>query len=532
MAELAQIESDLLEWLRSIFGELRFDTIGLLRQAASDNPDRPAILAPERTSLTYRGLLALAEKTVGTLNALGFSRASRIALALPATSEAVAAYLSVMAGMTILPTGPGLPADEYTRYLRHARADAVMVQAGATGGAVEAAKRLGIAALELAYKDDGPVGLFEIVGAPAPLVEPQYARPEDTAVVLPTSGTTNLPKLVPWEQGRLATATYYGLRIFPVLDVPRYVMVGFMPLQLASGFGPMVRALAWQSGFASTPASSIDQIYHYLAYYRPASVLLVPTLLQSMVDEAPFHAEETGRWQLKRITAVSAALPEQLLRDVQRVFGVSVQILYGMTEMLAISGQTFGPEDSSYKLGCVGPPHRYGEVQVVDEDGVPLPAGQIGAIQVLSPRSFGGYENDAEANGEAFRDGWFRTGDNGYYDENGALWLAGRAKELINRAGSKVIPLDVDAVLLQHPAVADAATFAFPHSVLGEDVAAAIVLRDQEISERELRSFAARHLASYKVPSRFVFVSSIPRTTLGKIKRLALAEQFKAELKR
>ncbi len=532
MPEMEQMELSLLASLKSTFGDLKFSLIELLQQAAAEAPDQPAILEPDRTSLTYQGLLKLAEKTVRTLNGLGYARGGRVAIALPTTAEAAAAYISVMAGMTIIPVSPSLPADEYERYLRHARADAVLVQQNMPSNAREGAARLGIPVIELVYSTHGPVGAFDIISTgDFPNQPAQFAQPGDTAVVLPTSGTTSLPKLVPRTQRDMALVGYFGHVLFHLIGIS-YAVFSVLPLYHASGFSPLLRSIAGRVGFGCILASNVNQVYRYLALQRTASLLVVPAMLRTLVSEASFHEEHLRQLALKKIIVVSATLSESLLQEVQRIFHISVQILYGMTEMNTIASTTLSAGSSPNRPGFVGQPLPFCQVKIVDEDAAPVPVGETGEILVYSPLMFSGYENNPEANAETFQNGWFRTGDTGCLDTGGYLYLTGRVKEMINRGGSKVSPLDVDAVLVQHPAVAEAATFGFPHSSLGEDVAAAVVVTDQDITERELRSFAASRLAMYKVPSRFVFVSEIPKTSLGKVRRLLLTEQFKAELER
>jgi len=170
------------------------------------------------------------------------------------------------------------------------------------------------------------------------------------------------------------------------------------------------------------------------------------------------------------------------------------------------------------------------EVRVLDESRGFLPSGDVGEIVVRGGEVFAGYDDDPEANALAFHQGWFRTGDLGYLDDEGYVYLAGRIKEQINRGGSKVSPAAVDAALMQHPHVAEAATFGVPHPTLGEDVVAAIVAREAaSIGEQELRDFAVERLAPFMVPSRIVFLRELPKTALGKVQRNVLAQRYAAE---
>jgi acyl-CoA synthetase (AMP-forming)/AMP-acid ligase II len=166
----------------------------------------------------------------------------------------------------------------------------------------------------------------------------------------------------------------------------------------------------------------------------------------------------------------------------------------------------------------------------MDEAGAAISGGATGEVVIRGANVTAGYENNPEANAASFTNGWFRTGDQGYLNAEGYLYLTGRLKELINRGGEKISPREVDEVLLQHPAVAQALAFAVPHDRLGEEVAAAIVLADgAEAGERELREYASRHLADFKVPKRIVFVPEIPRGPTGKLQRIGLAAKLGLE---
>jgi acyl-CoA synthetase (AMP-forming)/AMP-acid ligase II len=178
------------------------------------------------------------------------------------------------------------------------------------------------------------------------------------------------------------------------------------------------------------------------------------------------------------------------------------------------------------KPGTVGPAAGP-EMRVVDERGESVPPGVAGEIVIRGPNVMKGYENNPKANEEAFIDGWFRTGDQGTMDADGYIAITGRLKEIINRGGEKISPREVDEILMGHPAVRQCVTFSIPHEMLGEDVAAAVVLREGvPASDKELRSFAAQHLADFKVPRKILILSEIPVGATGKLQRIGLAQKL------
>ena len=212
------------------------------------------------------------------------------------------------------------------------------------------------------------------------------------------------------------------------------------------------------------------------------------------------------------------------MAELEEVFASPVVEAYGMTE--AAHQMACNPLAGARKPGSVGLPAGP-EIAIMDDDGALLPQGGIGEVVIRGPNVTAGYDNNPDANAKAFTNGWFRTGDQGRLDEDGYLFLTGRLKEQINRGGEKISPLEIDVVLLDHPAVAQAVTFAMPHDKLGEEVAAAVVLRDgHEASEHAIRDFAASRLAAFKVPRRVLILAEIPKGATGKVQRIGLAAKL------
>jgi acyl-CoA synthetase (AMP-forming)/AMP-acid ligase II len=213
------------------------------------------------------------------------------------------------------------------------------------------------------------------------------------------------------------------------------------------------------------------------------------------------------------------------LAELERIFRCPVIEAYGMTE--AAHQMTSNPlPPGERKPGTVGVAAGP-EVAIMDERGELLSPGHIGEVVIRGGNLTPGYEANPQANRKAFVDGWFRTGDQGVLDSDGYLKLTGRLKELINRGGEKIAPIEIDVVLMDHPAVQQCVTFAIPHHKLGEDIAAAVVLREGETcTERELRQFAARRLEDWKVPRKVVFVRELPKGRTGKLQRIGLAAKL------
>ena len=228
---------------------------------------------------------------------------------------------------------------------------------------------------------------------------------------------------------------------------------------------------------------------------------------------------------LRFIRSSSSAMPTQVIREIEEVFGAPLVESYGMTEAAhQMAANPLPPRVR--KPGSVGIAAGP-EIAIMDLDGNLLPVGETGEIVIRGENVTQGYESNPKANAEAYTNGWFRTGDQGMLDAEGYLTLTGRLKEIINRGGEKISPREVDEVLMDHPAVEQVITFAVPHDKLGEDVAAAVVLREgASVTEKELREFASRRLADYKVPRKVLFLAEIPKGATGKLQRIGLAAKL------
>jgi oxalate---CoA ligase len=251
----------------------------------------------------------------------------------------------------------------------------------------------------------------------------------------------------------------------------------------------------------------------------------VPTMHQAILSRAERNKPVIQANPLRFIRSSSSSLPPQVMAELEAAFGTPVIESYGMTEAAHQMASNPLPPRPRFP-GCVGIAAGP-EVAIMDEGGALLPAGGLGEVVIRGRNVTAGYENNPTANASGFTNGWFRTGDQGVMDDDGYLRLTGRLKELINRGGEKVSPLEVDEVLMDHPAVAQCRTFAMPHPKLGEEVAAAIVLRDGSAAkDTELRAFCGERLAAFKVPRRIVFVAEIPKGATGKLQRIGLAEKL------
>ena len=340
------------------------------------------------------------------------------------------------------------------------------------------------------------------------------------ALLLFTSATTDSAKLVPLTWQNLHAMAIHDSRALQLTAADRVLCL--MPLFHLHGLATVLTQLSCGGSVICTAGFEPASFPEWLAEFRPTWFSSAP-LNRAILALARQHPKVFRDSSLRFIRSGTAALEPQLFALLEEAAGVPVLNGYGSTET---GGMTRNTRDWR-KSGSVGRSSGL-ELAITDPSGNVLPVECEGEIVVRGPSVTAGYLDNPEANQSAFRDGWFRTGDLGRMDQDGFLFIRGRLKEQINRGGDKISPQDVEAVLMGHPAVADAAACAIPHATLGEDVAAAVVLREGACaSESELRRFAATRLAPFKVPRRIVLIDSIPRTSTGKPRRGILSEQLR-----
>jgi oxalate---CoA ligase len=497
---------------------------------ARGDANAPAIGAPGREWLTHGGLRALVRRTVASLNAACIGRGDRVALVLPNGPEAAWAFVSIACGAVVAPLNPGYKVDEFAFYLSDIGARALVVLAGTDTPARAAAVRCGIPLVELLPGADGPAGWFELLPPEGMHNHAGVAKAtgnaeaEDVALILHTSGTTSRPKIVPLRHVNLTASAYNigaSLALCPddvcMNIMPQFYIHGLVAATLASlAAGGAVSCTAGFNGF---------RFYSWFEQVRPTWYTAVPTMHQTILELAPRHKQAIADGRLRFIRSSSSSLPAKVMTAMEASFGVPLIESYGMTEAAHQMASNPLPPGRRFP-GCVGIAAGP-EIAIMDEFGVLLPSGERGEVVIRGRNVTAGYEANPTANASAFTNGWFRTGDQGVLDAEGYLRLTGRLKEQINRGGEKFSPLEVDEVLMDHPAVAQCLTFGVPHAKLGEEVGVAVVLRPgQAAKDTELRAFCAERLAHFKVPRRIVILDEIPKGATGKLQRIGLAEKL------
>lgn len=492
------------------------------------DPAAPAIGAPGRDWLSFGGLSVLSARVAVDLRRFGIGAGDRVAIVLPNGAEMATAFLTVAQAAVTAPLNPAYQREEFDFYLADLRARAVILPDGHDGPALDAARAIGLTILRLVPEPGAPAGSFRLMGSecdvPAPAGTPGAS---DVALILHTSGTTSRPKIVPLTQANLAMSARNIGASLHLSPADRCLNV--MPLFHIHGLVAAVTAsLAAGASVWCAPGFDALKFFGWMNEARPTWYTAVPTMHQAILARAPRNANVIAANPLRFLRSSSASLPAPVMLELARTFGAPVIEAYGMTE--AAHQMTSNPlPPRAQKPGSVGIAAGP-EVRIAHEVENRLVEG-TGEVVISGPNVTPGYEGNAEANAKSFFEAegrrWFRTGDQGSLDAEGYLHLTGRLKEIINRGGEKISPLEVDGVLLEHPAVQQVVTFAIPHPKLGEEVGAAVVLREgREASERDIRAFAAARLADFKVPRHVVILPEIPKGATGKLQRIGLAAKL------
>ena len=497
-----------------------------LEDLIQHHPDTAnAIGAPGRDWMTYGDLKVLTLNVRQALRAAGIGAQDRVAIVLPNGPEMAAAFVTVAQSTTTAPLNLAYKEDEFAFYLKDLKAKAIIVETGYDGPARSVAKRFDMIVIELTATD--PAGSFTLSTTATGNAADTLPASDDVALILHTSGTTSRPKIVPLLQSNVAAS---AVNVRESLALTRDdCCLNVMPLFHIHGLIAAVSgSLAAGASISCAPGFDALKFYSWLEEVNPSWYTAVPTMHQAILARAPRNAAIIENARLRFLRSSSSSLPGPVMTELANTFGAPVVEAYGMTE--AAHQMCCNPiEPGRQKPGAVGLPAGP-EVRIAHEVENRLING-VGEISISGSNVTPGYEANPEANEKNFFEAegkrWFRTGDQGEFDEDGFLSLTGRLKEIINRGGEKISPLEVDGILSDHPAVGQCVTFAVPHAKLGEDVGAAVVLKEgHSATDREIRDFASQRLAAFKVPRKILILDEIPKGATGKLQRIGLAEKL------
>jgi oxalate---CoA ligase len=495
------------------------------------DPERHAISAPDQSAMTYAVLRNQCAEIGVALRKHGLGANDRLAIVLPNGAEMASSFIALASAVTAAPLNPTYTEAEFEFYLTDLNAKAIVLGAGLASPARDIARRKGIDIIELHPRADVAAGCFDLdFGGMRPGANANFAGDSDIALVLHTSGTTSRPKIVPLSQANLCASAAHIGRTLNLTATDKCLNV--MPLFHIHGLiAAVLSSICAGGSVICTPGFNALKFFAWLDNEDPTWYTAVPTMHQSILERAMRNDAIVAGSTLRFIRSSSSSLPAQVMHELEQTFSCPVIESYGMTEAAHQMTSNLLPPGQR-KAGSVGVPAGP-NVRLMDEQGQFVNGDAQGEIVIRGANVTTGYEANEQANASAFvvdpdgGENWFRTGDQGIFDADGFLTISGRLKEIINRGGEKIAPREVDDILMDHAAVAQVVTFAMPHPKLGEDVAAAVVIKQgMAVSERELREFAAERLAAFKVPKKILFLEEIPKGSTGKLQRIGLAEKL------
>ena len=487
----------------------------------SQNDNQIAITSESSSPLKFVDLKSLIERISKQLSGNGISNKDRAAIVLPNGPYMATSFLAISSYMSAAPLNPNYKSEEFEFYLEDLKPKIVIVEKNSKNPVVEVANKLKIPVCEI--KSDGNIlsgdfNLFEKSG--------DYVLPDEDheALVLHTSGTTSRPKIVPLTNKNIFSSADNISKSLNLTDKDHCLNI--MPLFHIHGL-IAVLAASMKVG-ASVCASSGFNALKFLDNAKREKITWysgVPTMHQAILMRADKNLETAKQLNLRFLRSSSASLPPAVFEKLNEVFNCPVIEAYGMTE--ATHQMTSNPlPPKSQKPGFVGIPAGP-EVCIMDTNNKILNQGEEGEVCIKGENVTSGYENNPDANKNSFSNGWFRTGDQGYFDKDGYLKISGRLKEIINKGGEKISPLEVDNILMDHPNIEQAVCFGYEDKMLGEDIASAIIIKEgMKCTEDDIKIYANEKLAKFKIPKKIFFVNEIPKGATGKLQRNTLAKKF------
>jgi long-chain acyl-CoA synthetase len=481
---------------------------GNLTATAGRHGDRVAQKLDD-AELTYAMLDAAAARVAGLLRVRGIGPGDRVGIMLPNVPYFAAAYFGVLRlGAVVVPMNVLLKGREVAFYLRDPAARLVFAWHDFAEAAEKGAAEAGAECLLVR-----PGEFEQLLAGAEPVQELADRAEDDTAVILYTSGTTGTPKGAELTHANLARNAEIATALFSLTE--QDVVLGALPLFHSFGQTCALNACVRVGGLLTLlPRFDADKALRIIERDRVTVFEGVPTMYAAMLHSPLAGATDTST--LRLCASGGAAMPVEIMRAFEEKFGCVVLEGYGLSETSPVA--SFNHPDRPRKPGSIGTPISGTQMKLIADDGADVPAGEVGEIVIRGHNVMKGYWGRPEATAEAIRDGWFRSGDMARVDEDGYFFIVDRKKDMIIRGGFNVYPREIEELLYEHPAVAEAAVVGVPHPELGEEIAAVVALKPgRDAGPDELREFVKEQVAAYKYPRRVVLVDELPKGPTGKI---------------
>ncbi len=482
----------------------------ILTDTAERHGSRTALKLDD-LEVTYDLLDEGSARFAGVLKSKGFQPGDRVGIMLPNVPYFAIAYYGVLrAGGVVVPMNVLLKGRETAFYLSDPGAKIVVAWHDFLDAAQQGADEAG--AEVIAVK---PGEFEQLVAAAEPAREVAEVDEGDTAVILYTSGTTGKPKGAELTHANMKTNCRVSADTLSEIT-ENDVMLGALPLFHSFGQTCCMNAAVYKGACLTLiPRFEPDKALDIIERDKVTLFAGVPTMFNAMLHSE--HGDDVDMSSLRLCMSGGSAMPEQVMRAFEEKYGCKVLEGYGLSETSPVA--SFNHPDRPNKPGSIGTPIEGVEMRLLDDDGKEVAEGDIGEIAIRGHNVMKGYYNRPDATEEAIdSEGWFKSGDMAKRDEDGFYFIVDRKKELIIRGGYNVYPREIEEVLYEHPAVAEAAVIGVPDESLGEEVGAAVVLKSgQEADPEEIKSFVKEHVANYKYPRRIWLADELPKGPTGKI---------------
>ena len=499
--------------------------MSLIEKHARITPDVPAIVDTERQSITYTQLNQTVIAITEFLSWRGIKSNQRIAAVIDSGLEMAIAYLAVSNIATFVPLGSDFSEEQYRYYFKFLKTDTVIIPQENDGSLQQIAKVMNINILYLKKVNTHDEICYELYGGQEQEtnLSVELAKNDEIAVISYTSGTTAQPKIVPRSH---INEYYYALQSVKYLSLTEkdHVLI-ITPMFRGVSLNMLLASLASGGCAVCVNDLTADNIFRLINETSITWFFASPSVFQTLVDYAENNNIRITD-QIRFLNSGGAPLPDKLALRIKAVFNAPVFDAYGLTEVGWIGYTAFAPKGP--KKGSLGVPTHV-EIAIMDDNGQQQGSNSIGEIAVRGPQVIKGYDNGHKVNEESFFGDWFRTGDSGYLDDEGYLFITGRIKEIINRGGEKVSPYEIEAAIARHPDVLQVAVFPVPGTGGNEDVGAVVVLQEgSSLYLKDLRRFLNGKVVAYKMPTSLYVISGIPVSDAGKVQRNVLFNEINA----
>ncbi len=479
-----------------------------LADSARANPDAPALKLDDIV-ISYGQLDQASGRIAGLLASRGVGPGDRVGVMLPNVPHFPVVYYGILRlGAVVVPMNVLLKERETGFYLGDSGAKVVFAWHDFLDAAAHGAEEAGTEVIAVGTPESE-----QLIHSAEPLIEVAARSDDDDAVILYTSGTTGTPKGAQLTHGNMGSNAAIAQQMFDL--APGDVVLGALPLFHSFGQTCAMNACI-KGGGCLTLLPRFDPVKALAMFARDNVTMFmgVPTMYGAMLHSPSAAGADTST--LRTAVSGGASMPGELMRAFEQKFGCVILEGYGLSETSPVA--SFNQPGMERKVGSIGTPIAGVEMKLVDDDGAEVAEGEIGEIAIKGPNVMAGYWGRDDATAEVMRDGWFLSGDMARRDEDGYYFIVDRKKDMIIRGGYNVYPREIEEVLYEHPAIREAAVLPVPDEQMGEEVGAAIALKEgQELDAEEVKAFVKEQVAAYKYPRKVWFVDELPKGPTGKI---------------